>query len=97
MNEEVRRWWKQAKDDLEKAKILFNNKKYDGAIFFCQQAFEKALKALSIKCQNFPPVYNWWSDITSLKMWENSEHAQKPPISKETMSTHSTGLLTGGF
>ncbi|MDY6863667.1 MAG: HEPN domain-containing protein [Thermodesulfobacteriota bacterium] len=29
MREEVKRWWSKAKDDLEKAKILFDNKKYD--------------------------------------------------------------------
>ena len=49
MREEIKNWWKQAKDDLGKAKILFNNRKYDGAAFFCQQAVEKSLKALSLK------------------------------------------------
>ena len=49
MREEVKNWWKQAKDDLGKAKILFNNRKYDGTTFYCQQAVEKSLKALSLK------------------------------------------------
>ncbi|OGI15435.1 hypothetical protein A3K63_01795 [Candidatus Micrarchaeota archaeon RBG_16_49_10] len=49
MKEEVKRWWNKAKDDLEKAKILFDNKKYDGTVFFCQQSVEKALKALLLK------------------------------------------------
>lgn len=49
MREEVKNWWKQARDDLGKAKILFNNRKYDGATFFCQQAAEKALKTISLK------------------------------------------------
>src|SRR3989338_2615742 len=49
MREEVRRWWDKAKDDLEKAIILFKNEKYDGAVFFCQQSAEKGLKALALK------------------------------------------------
>lgn len=49
MRQEVKRWWTKAKDDLEKAVILFNNKKYDGCVFFCQQSVEKGLKALLLK------------------------------------------------
>ncbi|MBI4147526.1 HEPN domain-containing protein [Candidatus Woesearchaeota archaeon] len=46
MSKESHNWWKLSEDDLEKAVILFNAEKYDGTIFFCQQAVEKALKAL---------------------------------------------------
>ncbi len=52
MKKEAENWWDKAKDDLEKAKILFNNKKYDGAVFFCQQSIEKASKALFLKRNN---------------------------------------------
>lgn len=52
MKEEIKGWWNKAKDDFEKAKILFNNEKYDGTAFFCQQSVEKALKALTIKEKN---------------------------------------------
>lgn len=52
MREEVRWWWNKAKDDLEKAEILFKNKKYDGTVFFCQQSVEKGLKTLSLKEKN---------------------------------------------
>jgi len=52
MREEVKRWWNRAKDDLEKAQILFDNKKYDGTTFFCQQSVEKTLKALLLKEKN---------------------------------------------
>ena len=48
MRKEVEHWWMQSKDDLEKAEVLANNAKYDGAVFFCQQSVEKALKALFI-------------------------------------------------
>ena len=49
MKEEVKRWWRMAKDDLDKALILFKNKKYDGTTFYCQQSVEKGLKALYLK------------------------------------------------
>src|SRR3989338_7905340 len=52
MKEEVRRWVEKAIDDLDKAGILFRNQKYDGVVFFCQQAAEKALKGLSLKEKN---------------------------------------------
>ncbi len=52
MKEEVKRWWNKAKDDLEKARILFENNKYDGCVFFCQQSIEKGLKALFLKNKN---------------------------------------------
>lgn len=46
MRKEIENWWKQAKNDLEKAKVLFGSKNFDGSAFFCQQAAEKSLKAL---------------------------------------------------
>lgn len=46
---EISRWIEKAKSDLEKAEILLDNKKYDGAVFYCQQAVEKAIKALILK------------------------------------------------
>ncbi|MBI3623222.1 HEPN domain-containing protein [Candidatus Pacearchaeota archaeon] len=51
MKEEANDWSKQAEDDLDKAKILFNNRKFDGAAFYSQQTAEKALKAVIIKTQ----------------------------------------------
>ncbi len=47
MQEEVKRWWEKAKGDLEKAEILFDHKKYDGTVFYCQQAVEKGSKQLA--------------------------------------------------
>ena len=49
MRKEVENWFEQAEDDFDKAQILFDNKKFDGAVFFCQQAVEKALKAKYIE------------------------------------------------
>jgi HEPN domain-containing protein len=45
MREEIFNWFAQAKDDYEKAQILYGKSKFDGCVFFCQQAAEKALKA----------------------------------------------------
>lgn len=46
MRKETENWWKQGKNDLEKARVLFKNKNFDGSAFYCQQAVEKTLKAL---------------------------------------------------
>jgi HEPN domain-containing protein len=43
---EAKRWLVQADDDLEAAKVLGQNKKFAQACYFCQQAGEKAIKAL---------------------------------------------------
>ena len=42
---EYNRWLKQAKHDLETAKLTAQSEAYDWACFLCQQAAEKALKA----------------------------------------------------
>lgn len=48
MRTEIKNWWEQALEDLDTAKVTFENKKYYASVFFCQQAVEKALKALYI-------------------------------------------------
>src|SRR3989344_4432318 len=49
MNENHEAWFRQAEADLRKAKILFENKEYDGVASNCKQAIEKSLKAVIIK------------------------------------------------
>ncbi|HLD41761.1 MAG TPA: HEPN domain-containing protein [archaeon] len=51
MKIEAEKWLKIAKDDLEKAEILFRNSKFDGAAFYCEQSAEKALKAVQIEAK----------------------------------------------
>ncbi|MBI4181701.1 MAG: HEPN domain-containing protein [Candidatus Aenigmarchaeota archaeon] len=46
MRQEIENWWKQGKNDLEKARVLFKSKNFDGTAFYCQQAVEKVLKAI---------------------------------------------------
>ncbi len=46
MRKEIKNWSDQANDDFDSAKFNFNGKKFYVAAFLCQQAVEKALKAL---------------------------------------------------
>ena len=52
MKEEVRKWFKKAKEDLNSAGYNFEGSKYDVAMFLCQQSAEKAFKALLIERTN---------------------------------------------
>jgi len=49
MENEVKKWWEQAKEDMDSAKFNLEGKKYKVASFLAQQAVEKAMKALYIK------------------------------------------------
>jgi len=46
MNERTANWLGEANWDLENAKILFENDRFNTVVFHCQQAAEKAVKAL---------------------------------------------------
>ncbi len=46
MKEEVKRWLSSAKEDCDTAGFNLQGKRYKYATFLCQQAVEKALKAL---------------------------------------------------
>ena len=48
MRKEISDWIAKAEADFRKAKILFENKEFDGATFYSQQTSEKALKAICI-------------------------------------------------
>lgn len=47
--EEVERWMKMARDDLDSARVNFENGKYYVCAFLSQQAVEKALKSILLK------------------------------------------------
>ena len=51
---DVRLWWEQAKHDLETAQHNLAGERFDAAVFYCQQAVEKALKALAIHSKRLP-------------------------------------------
>ena len=46
MNERTANWLEEANWDLGNAKILFENDRFNTVVFHCQQAAEKAVKAL---------------------------------------------------
>ena len=46
---EFKKWLEQALEDLDTAKVNLNAEKYYASVLFCEQAVEKALKALWLK------------------------------------------------
>jgi HEPN domain-containing protein len=53
----VKNWFNASKQDLETAVILFENKKYHHALFFCHLSIEKYLKAMIVKkMKKAPPL-----------------------------------------
>ena len=46
MNERTANWLDEANWDLENAKILFKNDRFNTVVFHCQQAAKKSVKAL---------------------------------------------------
>ncbi len=62
MNEDVDLWLDEANWDLENAKILLKNKRYNTAVFHSQQASEKAVKSLLISCN----LNGWGHSISAL-------------------------------
>ena len=58
MNDEqkiIQYWSATSKQDFETAEILFENKKYSHALFFCHLSIEKILKALIVKTTHAAP------------------------------------------
>lgn len=52
MKEEAKGWLQKAEEDLDAAKYNFEGAKYAVSIFLCQQAAEKALKAVVLERKN---------------------------------------------
>ena len=52
---DVRLWWQQARHDLGTAEHNLTGGRHDAAIFYCEQAVEKALKALTIHTKRLSP------------------------------------------
>lgn len=52
----IKYWSTASKQDFMTAEILFENKKYHHALFFCHLSIEKILKAITVKStQKAPP------------------------------------------
>lgn len=54
MRAEIKAWWAQAEANLQTANVNLKEERYYAAVFFCQQAVEKALKALVLKRKRNP-------------------------------------------
>ncbi len=68
---QVERWMKQAEHNLEVARKNFDIKVYDLAIVMCEQALEKALKALYIaQTGKMPPRTHAIEDLAELTHFE---------------------------
>jgi HEPN domain-containing protein len=61
-NEESKRWTAQATEDMSTAQVLFDSKRYGPCAFYCQQAAEKALKAVLYQTGERP----WGHSLSSL-------------------------------
>ena len=49
MKEEIERWLKKSKRDLDNSGFNLKNKRYEESCFFAQQSVEKALKTVLLK------------------------------------------------
>lgn len=59
MEQIVRQWLERVIYDMDTARALLKARKYLYASFMCQQAVEKALKAvLANQCKEVPPIHN---------------------------------------
>lgn len=59
MRREIDHWWLQAKADERTAKNSLASEDYYAAVFWCQQAAEKALKAVClVKFKKTPPGHS---------------------------------------
>lgn len=61
MRGEIRAWWEQAQADLRTAEVTANGDRYYASVFFCQQAVEKALKALFLRKRRDPQAQEMFS------------------------------------
>lgn len=53
--EVIQYWYRASKNDFESAEILYKNKKYNHALFFCHLSIEKILKSIIIKSTKIAP------------------------------------------
>jgi AbiV family abortive infection protein len=53
--EVIKYWLTASKEDFDSAEILYQNKKYHHALFFCHLSIEKMLKAIIVKSTKTAP------------------------------------------
>jgi len=55
--EVIKYWLTASKEDFDSAEILYQNKKYHHALFFCHLSIEKILKAIIVKSTKAAPPF----------------------------------------
>ena len=73
------RWISTARDDVEAARILMENGKHPQACFLCQQAAEKAVKALHYCRDSDPWGHSVKKLISSLESVDGRAHEALAP------------------
>lgn len=54
-------WIEEGRADLETARVLMDAGRYNASVFYCQQAAEKAMKALLLKLHQAPWGHSVWN------------------------------------
>jgi HEPN domain-containing protein len=77
MSSASKQWTEQARYDLDTARAMFDSGRYLYVLFCCQQAVEKALKAIIVRrTDDFPPrLHNLLrlAEIAGIKMESDRE------------------------
>jgi AbiV family abortive infection protein len=82
--EVVKYWLTASKEDFDSAEILFQNKKYHHALFFCHLSIEKMLKAIIVKStKTAPPLIHDLIRLTE-RAALNLNEAQKNDLAEIT-------------
>jgi len=55
MSKNIKEWFHQADYDMRSAQLMFDNRRYIHAVFFCHLSIEKALKGLLAKTSDDVP------------------------------------------
>lgn len=88
MNDEAKRWLVQADQDLDTAQILFDAARYGPCAFFCQQAAEKALKAVLYDLGERPWGHSVSSLLDQVCAVLEMDPADAPQLEAQTVDEH---------
>ncbi len=60
-DDRVSNWLDEAHADLKSSEVLIQGERFNAAVFHCQQAAEKAMKALLLSCHKAPWGHSVWN------------------------------------
>ena len=84
LQEQIDYWHKSGKKNLDAARVLFENKHYDSALFFGHLALEKMLKGLAVISTKKPALYI--HDLEKLALIANLKFDEEKAISLRSIS-----------